>query len=239
MGNRFLTSLIIGLACLGFGQVSSSEDRRLEEQIRSSVETDPGEGFFKTGNGFFAADGAFIVTAAHIVGGCRQFRYNMPNRDDERASLVMWDGRRDLALLRPETPNSTGLRIDTSTRPATSDADIYSMRFGLDAPTYPERRTVGLTQKYFPFGPSHFLILEDKLDIGASGSPMIGSDGNVIGMVSARMTLEGRDISVALPGDEIGIALQDALSPDASLNGNQDSAETTTITNSVVRIRCS
>ena len=240
MGNR-LTYVIFLFLSLAIALYATAEDRTVENAVRTSLETDPGEGFFNTGNGFFVAGGRFIVTAAHVVGGCRHFQYDLPgNQISQDAYLITWDGRRDLAILRPETPHFSGVNLVTSTpRGGVQTWSVHSMKMGLNAPKYPQEKKVSVQGKYLEFGPSKFHVIEEKLDIGSSGSPIIGSDGKAHGMVTARLQRNGEYISLGLPGYEIASFVTDVLQPARSLSSTQgDTSQRSSPLNNVVKIRC-
>ncbi len=194
-------------------------DVNIEDAVRARLAQDPGD-FFQNGTGFFVAGGELVVTSAHVIGGCRDIRVIDAQGQEYAAGLLIWDGRRDVAVLRMDQPYRYGglslRRPDFNRRGEERPAPpivrpmAFVMRFGLNTPTRaspvflddnPERVLV----RAHPAGSTYEMLRfrNAQLDPGSSGSPLLNDDVQVVGLVTAlanRMTLGTpmRDIARAM-----------------------------------------
>jgi S1-C subfamily serine protease len=148
----------------------------------------PGTGV--AGTGFFVASDGSLLTAAHVVSGCRQTRIASAFVKPAVAELVASDTRRDIALLRAAdvTPPAT-LPIG---RPATPDGRLFVLGYpATGGPLIPTETWAELENSKLLPAPAEFtdprrVIWADApvINHGFSGGPMLDPrNGEVVGIV--------------------------------------------------------
>ncbi len=235
MGRSFLrlaATIAVGLAVAGSARAQQPQlpvlDVNIEEAVRQRLERDPGD-FFQNGTGFVIANGELVVTSAHVVAGCRDLRVIDPTGVESNATLLVWDGRRDVAVLRLRNRYFGGLRLrspvlDRRGRERDPPRLVHPIGFVMSFGTgsSPRARQVYLGEpaqvlvRAFPSerDPSTGAVREQvyemlrfgvPLEPGASGAPVLNEEGEVVGLVTALsdgMTLGTslRDIARAVQG---------------------------------------
>jgi len=174
-------------------------DVNIENAVRTRLAQDPGD-FFQNGTGFFVARGELVVTSAHVVGGCRDIKVIDAGGNEHDAGLLIWDGRRDVAVLRMAQMYRYGglslrrpdLNRRGEERPAPPIARPmgFVMRFGPNMPTRAEPVFLGenpmrVLVGAHPSGTYEMLRFRISLDPGSSGSPVLDDDAQVVGLVTA------------------------------------------------------
>ena len=142
------------------------------------------EGKVTVGTGFFVSEHGYILTNAHVVSGCRQIQ----TRDGRQAALVSKDEQIDLALLKVngESPAVAPFRL----RPAPRIGDSV-VAFGLPLQgilSSAGNVTAGTIAATSGIGDDpRFLQISAPVQPGNSGSPLLDSSGDVIGVVEAKL----------------------------------------------------
>ena len=144
-----------------------------------------------TGTGFFV-NPRDIVTAAHVVEGCRELTL----ADGSRAFLVGLDKTLDVAVLSARHPSANWIALDGETPPRLG-AEVFALGFPYS----------GIMDAYFDQGlsvtggnigslPRNFGVPEARIMItspvqpGNSGGPLMTEDGLVVGVVVSRASDE-------------------------------------------------
>ena len=142
------------------------------------------------GTGFFVASDGSLLTAAHVVSGCRQTRIASEFVKPAVAELIASDTKQDIALLRAAhvTPPAT-LPIG---HPAAPGGRLFVLGYpATGGPLVATETWANLENSKFPPGPAEFtdprrLIWADApvINHGFSGGPMVDTrNGEVVGIV--------------------------------------------------------
>lgn len=184
-------------------------DVNIEDAVRSRLERDPGD-FFQNGTGFFIADGELVVTSAHVIAGCRDIKVLDARGSELDATLLIWDGRRDVAVLRMRQRYFGGLalqEIELDRRgqerpaPAITRPVGFIMTFGQGSQPRARMQALGpeparVRVRAYPIelDPQtgqrreqsyEMLRFGIALEPGTSGSPVLNDDGEVAALVTA------------------------------------------------------
>lgn len=169
-------------------------------------------GFVQEGSGFVAAPG-LVVTNAHVVAGEPSTQIEVGSVSYP-ATPVLYDPEFDLAVLRTDAPLGPPLTVD----PAETGRGAQGAVLG-----YPENGPLTVR----PAGVAAVLTAEgrdiyDQQDVvrkvyeidaevqpGNSGGPLVGTDGQVIGVVFSRSTVSG-DVGYALASPGVLARVQEA-----------------------------
>ncbi len=166
----------------------------------------------RTGTGFFVDDSGRLVTALHVVAGCARVAVA---KEGYRlvAEVMARSGRHDLALL--QVPRTLGL---AAVFPDSARADPRDMVFvaGYDAlPSLQTGRDVLANATVAGHGEDGELALDSSVSHGASGAPVLDSQGLVQGVISRRTTsgrvlaISAGDTKAFLAANGVGIAQDD------------------------------
>lgn len=274
----YKVSCIVTLAAIGFGsltalaegesacvnsfdqarpQVWQSQTPCLEAKVREQVEKPRDPKLYQNGAGFYVGDGTFVMTAAHVVGGCQYFTLTDLAGGEKNAGLVSWDARRDIAVLRPEhngsfiaSDHGPGLELSyaSDTLPIgqvrVAVLDLLAKKPSIK----PLEPRMASPPRAVPVGPRGSIVLEgEALDVGASGSPVLDANNAVVGMVTANFPLasagkETKAMTIATPASELAHALLNISDDDGRpLSRPSDSAvpaQLPSLAGSLVKIRC-
>jgi S1-C subfamily serine protease len=155
-------------------------------QARQSPAIEPASdaGTIIVGTGFFVSEYGQIVTNAHVVSGCKQIQ----TRDGRAANLLNKDEQIDLALLKieGESPAVATFRV----RPAPRVGDsVVAFGFPLQGILSSEGNlTTGTIAATSGIGDDpRFLQISVPVQPGNSGSPLLDSSGDVIGVVEGKL----------------------------------------------------
>lgn len=155
------------------------------------------------GTGFIYDSDGHIVTNAHVVADSKRIEVQYSNGDWVRAEVVGADADSDLAVLRPaDAPETAEVLTMTGTNPARGERVMVlgspldldeSVSHGIVSGVGRElRRDNG-------FVIPDIVQTDAPVNPGNSGSPVVDSNGDVVGVVSARQ------------GDNIGFAISTEL----------------------------
>ncbi|HXZ11405.1 MAG TPA: serine protease [Candidatus Sulfotelmatobacter sp.] len=138
----------------------------------------------KVGTGFFVSDQGHILTNAHVVSGCRQIQ----TRDGRLLRLVSSDKGIDLALLKVEgeVPAVATFRL----RPAPRVGDsVVTFGFPLQGILSSEGNlTTGTVAAKTGLGDDpRFMQVSAPVQPGSSGSPLLDSGGDVVGVMESKL----------------------------------------------------
>lgn len=140
-----------------------------------------------TGTGFFVtADGLFL-TCFHVVEDARKIVLKDYKGQDYSAEVVAVDRQNDLALLRVQGKFSALPLVDSKT--AKRGLSVITLGFPhIDIQGFDPKLTDGLISSLSGIGgdPRIFQITV-PVQQGNSGGPLITKEGNVVGVISAKL----------------------------------------------------
>ncbi len=159
---------------------------RRQSEPKRKVEAAQGPRF---GTAWFTENG-YAITAYHVVEGALQISLLGPDRASYQASIVVADARNDLAILKVNTAlhRPRGLRI--SQRPAALGGTAFTIGF-------PHPDVMGVQPKYTSGDISatsgagddpRFIQISAPIQAGNSGGPLVGANGDVIGIVVSKLS---------------------------------------------------
>lgn len=185
-----------------------------------------------SGSGFIykVNDGeTFIITNHHVVDGGNSFKITYTDGDELDATLVGSDMYSDIAVLKVTTKeefnaveigNSDTMRVgDTTFTVGAPLGDVYSWTVTRGILSGKERLVeVSLSNSYQSDYIMNVLQTDSPVNSGNSGGPISNSNGEVIGVVNAKISSEGVEgIGFAIP---IEVAIEKA---EQIINGNNSS----------------
>jgi len=192
-------SLVAVLALLALTPAAASDRFRPVVNFDEALREVWPVGMSPTGSGFPVAPG-LVVTAAHVVAGCRVMWVRSPSLARTPAMILGIDARADVALL--AVAGARG-----STAPATPNAGEpvsvrgFPKRKGkvMDVPRDIEAIALGLVEEK---DAGFVLEIEGHGPEGISGGPVIDRNGRVVGMVAARRDGASEHV-VAIPAGRL------------------------------------
>ncbi|MCW2777183.1 MAG: Colicin production protein [Frankiales bacterium] len=157
------------------------------------------------GTGFvFAAER--VMTNAHVVAGVRSPVVAVPGRGTLRATVVLYDPGRDVAVLRVPGLGLTPLRFAPPARPG--DGAVI-VGYPKDGPFRPDAARVSGTQRARGldiYGEREVVrqiyAVRGRVQPGNSGGPLLAPDGRVYGVVFAAAA-DRSDVGYALTAREV------------------------------------
>lgn len=141
------------------------------------------EGRIVVGTAFFVSEHGYILTNAHVVSGCKQIQ----TRDGRSATLVSTNEQIDLALLKTEGESPAVATFRT--RPPRLGDSIIAFGYPLQGLLSSEGNlSTGTISATAGMGDdTRFLQISAPIQPGNSGSPLLDSSGNVVGVVEAKL----------------------------------------------------
>ncbi|WP_271950416.1 S1C family serine protease [Ruegeria faecimaris] len=135
-----------------------------------------------SGSGFIVSKLGHVLTNAHVVDGCSQIHV-----DDKPAKIVAISDEFDLALLRFDAPKDRGIAV-FSASPAKLNSDVTAVGYpyagllgGLNVTRGSVSSLKGLA------GELNTMQISSPIQSGNSGGPLLASDGEVVGVVVAKL----------------------------------------------------
>lgn len=168
------------------------------------------------GTGFVVTEAGHVLTAQHVVAGCKRLSFDMAGRIP--AAIVSGDPVNDLALLKlpanAQVPGVAALRSARDVRPGTA-VQIVGFNAEPGASARPSLRQGLVTGMLGINRDSRFLRVNGKASPGDSGGPLVDSDGRVLAVVlsglnergASRLPAPQQDMFFALKADLVGIFL--------------------------------
>jgi hypothetical protein len=187
------------------------------------------------GTGFHVDDRGHVLTAAHIVAGCRNIAVASENAAGSRARLIGLDSRRDVALLGVEEQSRIWFEI---TRDApVSDRLVVFAGAGNDRAAW--RFIMARPGPRFRSGAFELRSFTPALERGASGGPVLDGRGLVVGMSVGTIT-EAGGLSLAVGGRDLRafLSYMGAPPPPASADQKVGDTRIALLRTAIVRIDC-
>jgi len=237
----FASALIAAAVSTSHAAAPAIRQSQLEQEVRAAREASLPHGLFQTGSGFYVSDGSLVLTSAHVVAGCRVITIRDISGREQAGTLVLWDGLRDIAVLRPDRTGPAGLSLLAEEGPSDRPPEklkVFAQNFELKTSIPPRQIVVSRLPDELRMGSSKMLELDASLETGMSGSPIVDDDGDAIGMVTARLEVKSeggpRTVSVGVEASDLAAAVQwvdgRARSRDANQGANPGAL--------TVRVRC-
>lgn len=185
-----------------------------------------------TGSGFIYKTNeseSYLITNHHVVDGGSSFKITYTDGDEVEATLVGSDEYSDIAVLKVETKegyeaveigNSNTMRVgDTTFTVGAPLGDVYSWTVTRGILSGKERLVeVSLSNSRESDYIMNVLQTDSPVNSGNSGGPISNSNGEVIGVVNAKISSTGVEgIGFAIP---IEVAMEKA---EQIINGNKSS----------------
>lgn len=183
-----------------------------------------------TGSGFIYTideSDAYLITNHHVVEGGDSFKITYTDGDEVEASLVGSDEYSDIAVLKVEVKdgykavelgNNDSMRVgDTTFTVGAPLGDVYSWTVTRGILSGKERLVeISLSNSYQADYIMNVLQTDSPVNSGNSGGPIANSNGEVIGVVNAKISSTGVEgIAFAIP---IEVAIEKA---EEIINGNE------------------
>lgn len=155
----------------------------------------------RTGSGFFFHDGQWVVTALHVVDDAGSVQIEATSGARSEARVAAYSRAHDLALLRLEqpVPNAVVLSAAASARVGEPVAVIGHPFANLARREARLRGLLGwsLTQGIVGALSGSWLQTDAAVNPGNSGGPALNTAGEVLGVVSGRLS-EGQGIGIVV-----------------------------------------
>lgn len=135
-----------------------------------------------SGTGFFVSANGHVLTNEHVVRECSGLTVN-----DDRADLIAVSADFDLALLKVDGIETEGIAA-FSPSPARLNSDVTVVGFPLSQLLSGLNVTRGAVSAQMGFrGDATRMQITAPVQSGNSGGPVLGSDGNVVGVVVSKL----------------------------------------------------
>jgi S1-C subfamily serine protease len=157
------------------GSLEKSYIRSLEKTKRPDIPaTLVGSGIIYTADGY-------ILTTASVVGGMKTFKVTLPDGKVLKGKLVGTDDQSNVAVLKVEEKDLTPARLGNSDKVRVGSwLTVVGNSFGL-----PNAVALGLVNGLREDG---FIQMSANVSPGNSGGPILDTYGDVIGLVSAKLS---------------------------------------------------
>ncbi len=174
------------------GNARASEDIPF---LRSAVVTiESGVG---SGSGFFVSTEGYLLTNHHVVGDAKYVKIILSTGRTLVGEVIRSDRRRDLAVVKTESVQLRPFRVSAGAPEIGSEVFVIGSPLGRTLSGTVAR---GILSSRKEFDGMEFLLSDAKILPGNSGSPMIGSDGAVIGIASMGIgSWRGESLGVYVP----------------------------------------
>ncbi len=133
------------------------------------------------GSGFVIDDEGHLLTNEHVVRAAERVRVRFESGDEQTATVLATDVRRDVALLKVERVGTGGLPIRFEL-PAVG-AEVYAVGAPLD-PSYSATVSRGIVSALRRFDGELWIQSDVNVQPGNSGGPLLDDRGNTIGLTS-------------------------------------------------------
>ena len=139
------------------------------------------------GTGFSVSPDGHVLTNDHVVDDCERITYRRLGRAEMEAELIRTDEAADLALLRVASRNGAFASLSRDL-PAMLGQEIGILGFPGSAEFGPTFTTGGISSLAGFEGSWLEMTHNAEIQSGSSGSPMLDSAGNLIGIVTGRLS---------------------------------------------------
>ena len=144
-----------------------------------------------TGSGVVILDSGVILTNLHVVSGARRLQVVFHDGTESEAAVVRTQPEHDLAVIRAATvPDDLVAATLTSTRDLAPGDEVVAVGFPFGiGPSVTAGVVSGLRREFrSPEGQrvlTNLIQFDAAANPGSSGGPLVTTDGNVVGIVTA------------------------------------------------------
>ena len=139
-----------------------------------------------SGSGFAVSSNGYVITNHHVIEGCQNVKIHHNGRSIS-ATVVTFDPKNDLALLKSKFRPSTVLSLSTNKPELLQDVYVAGYPFGRKVSTL-VKVTKGIISSLTGIGNNFANIqIDAALQPGNSGGPILDDKGNVVGVAVARL----------------------------------------------------
>jgi S1-C subfamily serine protease len=144
-----------------------------------------------TGSGVVILDSGVILTNLHVVSGARRLQVVFADGTESEAAVVRTQPEHDLAVIRAATvPDDLTAATLTSTRDLAPGHEVVAVGFPFGiGPSVTAGVVSGLRREFrSPEGQqvlTNLIQFDAAANPGSSGGPLVTTDGNVVGIVTA------------------------------------------------------
>ena len=141
----------------------------------------------QTGTGFFVSTTGYLITNAHVVGGCTDVTLHLSDGRESKAAIVGRNERDDLAILKSQVSAPTFANFRSSP-PLRLGTDIVVFGYPrLDLLTSTGNLVNGLVSGLAgPNNDASLIQISAPVQSGNSGGAVLDKSGNVVGVVVAK-----------------------------------------------------
>jgi serine protease Do len=133
------------------------------------------------GSGFVIDDVGHILTNEHVVRAAQRVKVRFESGQEDTATVLATDARRDVALLKIDRTGTGGLPIGLD--PAAVGDTVYAVGAPLD-PAYSATVSKGIVSGVREIDDETWIQSDVNVQHGSSGGPLLDERGNVIGMTA-------------------------------------------------------
>jgi S1-C subfamily serine protease len=139
-----------------------------------------------SGTGFAVSSDGHVITNHHVIEGCQKVRIHHKGKSIP-ATVVTFDPRNDLALLKGDFRPSTVFSLSNASPELLQDVYVAGFPFGRKVSTS-VKVTKGIISSLTGIGNNFSNIqIDAALQSGNSGGPILNDRGNVVGVAVARL----------------------------------------------------
>jgi S1-C subfamily serine protease len=139
-----------------------------------------------SGTGFAVSSNGHVITNHHVIEGCQKVRIHHKGKSIP-ATVVTFDPRNDLALLKGDFRPSTVFSLSNASPELLQDVYVAGFPFGRKVSTS-VKVTKGIISSLTGIGNNFSNIqIDAALQSGNSGGPILDEKGNVVGVAVARL----------------------------------------------------
>ena len=139
-----------------------------------------------SGTGFAVSSSGHVITNYHVIQGCQTVKIHYKGKSI-RASLVTFDPKNDLALLKGDFRPSTVLSLSNGTPELLQDIYVAGYPFGRRISTG-VKVTKGIISSLTGIGNNFSQMqIDAAIQPGNSGGPILDDKGNVVGVAVAKL----------------------------------------------------
>lgn len=176
-----------------------------------------------SGSGFIVKQDGYIVTNQHVIDGAKEINVLLSNGDEYKATVVGQDVKTDLAVLKISATGLPVMEIGKSSELLVGEVAVaIGNPLGLE---FSGSVTTGcisaLNRTMTVEGRQYNLIQTDAaINPGNSGGPLVNEYGQVIGINSVKITLDGYEgMGFAIPIDEAMPIVNELLTGQGYIKG--------------------
>ena len=206
-------------AQMTMGQIAQAQKRarvfvaREEEPTDNSKTVNESEAVTpkSTGTGFFIASRGYLVTAAHVVADPQSLKVYARGRQYE-ANVALTDEAADVAVLKVTGSGFAALPLIPSSATKLGDK-VFTVGFpNIDLQGAEAKYTEGtISSLSGPANNPRYFQISTPVQPGNSGGPLVNTDGQVVGIVTARLSDVGTLIATGTMPQNVNYAMKSSF----------------------------